>query len=105
MTDALTTLRQIVCELPRRQVAFGLLVVLVNAVAVGVCRGAQIGCERSALELSIYRSYRDSITYFVEGKESAPNPQPMDKPEPEAHFILPWQWTADEWLQTVWPWK
>lgn len=32
----------------------------------------------------------------------------VDRPRSEASlpaFILPWEWTAEEWRETVWPWK
>ncbi len=80
--DTPSTFRAILRELPRRKLALVLLVVMVNLGAVTYLRCRAVGRERW------------SNRFIVPGARERSKP-----------FVPPWEWDADEWRQTVWPWR
>lgn len=90
--DSPSALRSILRELPRRKVALVLTLVVVNLVVVTYLRGQAIAIARlksPGLPRGVVVHNTANSEYVVVGETSVP----------------PWKWTADEWRETVWPWK
>jgi len=83
-----TTLEHIAREIPRRRVALVLLIVLVNLGVATYRRGYEINDERF-------------VTFVTQAQKRNPC---MSVAWP-VRWIAPSEWTADEWRETVWPWK
>ncbi len=91
-----TTLRHLVRELPRKRVALVMVALLLYAVVFAWWRGWQIPAERhEKWKHMIHASYGPS------GDE-----RELARVErARSTWVSPWDWTADEWRETVWPWK
>lgn len=85
-----STLREIIRDLPRRKIALVVLIVALNLTLGAYWRGCQIDHERylafPANELRIC-GHNSAHNIWFKG------------------CVPPWQWTADEWRETVFPWK
>jgi hypothetical protein len=89
--DEPTTTRHILRELPRKKVALVLLVVVVNASLLVWIRGCRIGRKRAEES-----PWTGLVSFRPKGESFG---------SAEAPFVPPWEWTADEWRETVWPWR
>jgi hypothetical protein len=90
------TFRRILRELPRRRVALVLVVIIVNVLVSVRLRGQQILEERIAAQRKLlpvpYIGAIRLAPWYVAWQCKV--------------FVIPPQyWTADEWRDTVWPWK
>jgi hypothetical protein len=77
-----TAQRSRVGAIPRRALALTLVVVMANAATVSYLRGIAISRQRNS-----------GVMY-------------LGPPLPDRErWIPPWEWTAREWRETLWPWK
>jgi hypothetical protein len=102
VTDEVSHARLMLRELPKRKLVLVLLIVGVNLGYVTWRRGCDIEVDRISI---------------IHGGRSDPGcctPQQHAECERRARallraerrvFIPPWQWSRDEWVKTVWPWK
>jgi hypothetical protein len=97
--DDETTLRRLLRDLPRRNVALVLLVVVVNLAVVVALRGHAI--ERARLQALVSRPPLETMpTTLYEARWALAQGDFRDFPSPP-----PWEWTSTEWRDMVWPWK
>ncbi len=92
--EAPSEFRLILRELPRKRVALVLVVVLVD-MCVAYYRGLTISHQRLLAEMAASRAR----TAAMGGRSGGVIFVDMGRPVP------PWEWTADEWRESVWPWK
>jgi hypothetical protein len=95
--DEPSHVRLIMRELPRKRLLLILAIVLVNLCAVTYQRGRAIARKRS-------------YWLKVASRAVSVEPKPGWKPSPptgeeEAAFVGPWNWSRDDWAETVWPWR
>jgi hypothetical protein len=112
--------RRILREFPRRKIALVLVVVVVNLGVVTCLRGRAIAEARYASP-STWDSvdggwdfeWQDAGGTGGRGSSNSPQRRAAYRREMIAAggapwrltFVAPWEWTAEEWRHTVWPWK
>lgn len=69
-----------------------LVVVVLNLALVAIARGSTIARARRALCPGVFTSQQELDDFLRSRKE-------------EPGVVPPWDWTADEWRETLWPWR
>ncbi len=76
-----SALGRLATDVPHRRAALVVLIVIGNIATVAWFRS-----------MAVWRERQRGVVYSLA-------PGPPERPVP------PWEWTADEWRDTVWPWK
>ena len=103
---ATTTLQHVARELPRRAIAWVMLVVVLNIGTVIYLRGCEIADHRR--EKPVFGSdmcvggMSNCHVHHCSWEKHPPVASTTVWPR---KFIPPLDWTADEWRETVWPWR
>ena len=116
--DEPSELQRIASALPRKKVMFVLVVVLLNLLVVTYLRGRAISRARLVARFGVWE-VSDDIDYHWSpspyitrdgrvGYSSFGPPEGCRSVRDtfrDPPLLPPWEWTAAEWRETVWPWR
>ncbi len=116
-TDEPSDLGKILRELPGKKVAFVVLVVAIHLNVAVYLRGRAIGWDRDGTRFDMDAAMDEIGSRMgptVVGdtwEEVRRRERELQWPRREpvtprhAYFVPPWQWAADEWRGSIWPWR